>query len=140
MSWFVRLKWYILPLRYIWKFSEPMHWNIWTWYWISMIRGLAWQACLKNTEIELELLTDIDMLLTVEKRIGGVICHTIHKYATANNKYMKNYGKDRIILFYVFGCKQSIWIFNVSNITCKWIWMEKNMSKFNGKTMIKTVI
>ena len=105
-----------------------------------MIRGLAWQACLKNTEIELELLTDIDMLLTVEKRIGGGICHTIHKYATANNKYMKNYGKDRIILFYVFGYKQSIWIFNVSNITCRWIWMEKNMSKFNGKTMIKTVI
>ena len=30
--------------------------------------GLAWQACLKNTEITLELLTNIDMLLMVEKR------------------------------------------------------------------------
>ena len=27
--------------------------------------GFAWQACLKNTEKELELLTDIDMLLMV---------------------------------------------------------------------------
>ena len=27
--------------------------------------GLAWQACLKKTEVELELLTDIDMLLMV---------------------------------------------------------------------------
>ena len=31
--------------------------------------GLAWQACLKKTGVELKLLTDIDMLLTVEKGI-----------------------------------------------------------------------
>ena len=31
--------------------------------------GLAWQACLKKTEIKLELLTDIDMLLMVEKEL-----------------------------------------------------------------------
>ena len=30
--------------------------------------GLAWQACLKKTNIKLELLTDTDMLLMVEKR------------------------------------------------------------------------
>ena len=29
--------------------------------------GLAWQACLKKTEVKLELLTDVDMLLMVEK-------------------------------------------------------------------------
>ena len=31
--------------------------------------GLAWQACLKKTEVKLELLTDVDMLLMVEKGI-----------------------------------------------------------------------
>ena len=51
--------------------------------------GLAWQACLKKTEIKLELLTDIDMLLVVEKEIRGGICHAIHRYPKANNKYMK---------------------------------------------------
>ena len=57
--------------------------------------GLAWQACLKKTRVKLELLTDIDMLLIVEKGIKGGICHSIHRYAKANNEYMKNYDKDK---------------------------------------------
>ena len=42
------------------------------------------------TGVELELLTDINMLLMVEKGIKGGMCNAIHRYAKANNKYMKN--------------------------------------------------
>ena len=56
--------------------------------------GLPWQACLKKTELELELIRDPDMLLMVEKGIRGGICHAILRYAKAINKYMKDFNKD----------------------------------------------
>ena len=57
--------------------------------------GLAWQAALKKTKAKLDLLTDIDMLLMVEKGMRGRICHSIYRYAKANNKYMKNYDRNK---------------------------------------------
>ena len=56
--------------------------------------GLAWQACLKKTGVKLELVTDHDMLLMIEKGIMGGICQAIHRYAKANNRYMKTYDKN----------------------------------------------
>ena len=57
--------------------------------------GLAWQACLKRTGIKVELLTYVDMLLMTEKGIRGGITHAIHRYAKGNNKYVKNYDKNK---------------------------------------------
>ena len=57
--------------------------------WISMA------SLFKRTQVELELLTNVDMLLIVEKGIRGGICHAIHRYTKANNKYMKNYDKKK---------------------------------------------
>ena len=57
--------------------------------------GLACEACLKRTNVELELWTDYDMLLMVEEGIRGGICHSIQRYAKANNKYMKNYDESK---------------------------------------------
>ena len=41
--------------------------------------------------MKLDLPTDIDMLLIEEKGIRGGKCHSIYRYAKANNKYMKDY-------------------------------------------------
>ena len=57
--------------------------------------GLVWQADLKKTKVKLDLLSDIDMLLMVEKGITAGKCHSFYRYAKANNKYMKDYDKNK---------------------------------------------
>ena len=54
---------------------------------------------LKLTKVKLELLTDVDMLLTFEEGTRGGISQAIHKYATANNKYMKKFNKRVVSTF-----------------------------------------
>ena len=56
--------------------------------------GLAWQGTFKKAKVKLDLLTDINMLLMVEKSIRGKVCHfSIYRYV--NNKYMKAYDKNK---------------------------------------------
>ena len=63
---------------------------------------MAWQACLKKTEVRLELLTDVNILLMVEKGTRGGICHTIHRYAKANNKYMIYYNENKELSYILY--------------------------------------
>ena len=43
----------------------------------------------------MDLLTDLNMLLMIEKRTRGGICHSVYRYAKANNKYKKDYDKNK---------------------------------------------
>ena len=56
--------------------------------------GLAWQATLKKTKVKIDLLTDIHMLLMVERGTRRGICHSIFQYEKAS-KYMKDYDKNK---------------------------------------------
>ena len=77
--------------------------------------GLGWQAALKNVKVKLDLLTDTDMLLMVEKGIRGGIWHSIYQYVKANNKHMKydknkelSYFQYRDVIIYMVGqCRKS---------------------------------
>ena len=58
--------------------------------WYFSAPGLAWDAALKITEVELELLNDSDMLLIIEGDIRGGIATIWHRHAKANNEYMRS--------------------------------------------------
>ena len=79
---------------------------------------MAWQALLKTAtkycghevrqkdrklcpdKFWLELLTDTDMLLMIEKGIRGGITQAVKRYAKANNKYMNGlYNPDEVSIF-----------------------------------------
>ena len=94
--------------------------------------GLAWQAYLKRTKVKLELLTDVDMLLMVEKELRGGICHAIYRYAKANNKYMKNYNKYKEVSFLQYLDANNLYGWAMSQkLPVKGFKWKKNMSKFN---------
>src|SRR5688572_3333701 len=63
------------------------------WYYTSP--GLAWDASLKLTGVELELLSDYDMILMVKHGIRGGVSTISHRYGQANNKYMSSFDDSK---------------------------------------------
>ena len=92
--------------------------------------GLAWQACLKKTNVELELLTDYDMVLMVEEGIrGGKKRSSYIQYLDANNLH----GKAMTEKLPVRGFR---WIDDISKIDEDFV---KDYDKNNNKGYILDV-
>ena len=56
--------------------------------------GIIWNACLKMTGIDLELISDVDMYHMIEKGLRGGMSVITHRKAVSNNKYMSSYDPN----------------------------------------------
>jgi hypothetical protein len=56
--------------------------------------SLSWDAFLKKSGEEIELVSDMDMFQFFEKGMRGGTSYIAHRYSAANNKYMETYNED----------------------------------------------
>ena len=102
--------------------------------------GLAWDACLKVTNIDLELLNDPDMLLMFEKGIRGGISMISNRYGEANNKYMgQGFNRNKLIKYLMYldannlyGCAMSL---KLPTYGFKWLTSGEMEKLFNNKVV-----
>ena len=102
--------------------------------------GLAWKACLKKTRVRLELLTVPNMLLMFEKGIRGGITQVVHRYASANNKYMGdlyNPNKESSYLQYLYANNLYCWAMPQLLPTNKFKWVDIKPSQIHTLTASK---
>ena len=96
--------------------------------------GLLWDAMLKMTKIELELMTDIDMSQFIEKGMHGGVCYIANRYGKANNKYMKEYDEKAPSkhIMYLDANNLYGWAMSQYLPTCNFKWMsDKEIKKID---------
>ena len=117
--------------------------------------GLAWQALVAEycehekrqkkcevcpEEFRLQLLTDIDMLLMVEKGIRGGITQTVKRYAKTNNKYVKdlyNTEEESIYLQYLDANNLYRWAMVQNLPTHGLLWKKEDFTRENIDEIVK---
>ena len=82
--------------------------------WYYTTPGLALDACLKMTGLQLELLNDINMLLMIEKGNRGGVSMISTWYSKANNKYMKNFDPTEESTFILYLDANSLYAWAMS--------------------------
>ncbi|CAB4006103.1 Gastrula zinc finger, partial [Paramuricea clavata] len=89
--------------------------------------GLAWQACLKMTEVELELLTDPDMYLFIEEGLRGGISMISNRFSKANNPYVPDYDphQDSSYVMYLDANNLYGWAITQSLPTGEFDWLNE---------------
>ena len=98
------------------------------------IPGLSWDAMLKMTGVELELISDIDTNLFIEKGMRGGISYIAKRYSKASNKCMENYdsSEESVYIIYLDANNLCGWtmIQYLPNGGFKWL-TKKEIDKFD---------
>ena len=101
--------------------------------------GLSWDATLKMTDIKLELMTDIDMFQFIEKGTRGGISYIANRFGEANNKYMKEYNKEKPSKCIMYLDANNLYGYAMSQYfpTSGFKWLtEKQIDKIMKKTIL----
>ena len=101
--------------------------------------GLSWDAMLKKTNIELELISDVDMFLFIEKGMRGGISYIANRYGKANNKYMENYNPEEVSKYIMYLDANNLYGWAMSQYLptggFKWLTEEEvDLSKYNDES------
>ena len=101
--------------------------------------GLSWDAMLKMTNIELELISDVDMFQFIEKGMRGGISYIANRYGKANNKYMKNYNPEEASKYIMYLDANNLYGWAMSQYLptggFKWLTEEEvDLSKYNDES------
>ena len=98
--------------------------------------GLALQTAFKKKKVKLDLLTDINILTIVEKGIREGICQSVHRFAKANNKYMKDYYKNKELSYLQYCDVSNLygWAMSQKLLVNNFEWIE-DISQFNADFM-----
>ena len=91
----------------------------------SFIQVQAWQACLKMTEVELELLTDPDMYLFIEEGLRGGTLMISNRFSEANNPYVPDYDptQENSYVMYFDANDLYDWAMSQSLLTGEFDWL-----------------
>ena len=96
--------------------------------------GLSWDACLKMTGVNLQLLSDVNMYQFIEKGLRGGVSYIAHRYAKANNKYLPDYDKEVETSYITYLDANNLygWAMSQCLPTGQFKWLdEKEMDKLN---------
>ena len=96
--------------------------------------GLSWDDMLKMTNINLELMTDIDMFQFIEKGMRGGVSCIANRYGNAKNKYMKEYNEKAYSKYIMYLDSNNLYFWAMSQYlpTGNFKWMtDKEISKID---------
>ena len=96
--------------------------------WYLGLPGFSWDAMLKKTSNEIELLTDVDMYMFFEKGIRGGMSKAVTRYFKANNKYLPEHDASKKSSFLMYLDANNLYgLAMVQKLPySKFEWMNKN--------------